>query len=45
MGRHGASGLGALCRHFYCKIKKMDTIIGARALRRTIYTMSSDVIF
>lgn len=21
-GRHGASGLGVLCRHFYCKIKK-----------------------
>lgn len=24
--------------------KKMDTMIGARALRRTIYIMSSDVI-
>lgn len=46
MGRHGASGLGVPCAViFTVKSKKMDTIIGARALRRTIYIMSSDVIF
>ncbi len=37
--------LGVLCRCFTLNIrKKMDTMIGARALRRTIYIMSSDVI-
>ncbi len=47
MGRHGASGLGVPCAVIFTvkSKKKMDTIIGARALRRTIYIMSSDVIF
>ena len=33
------------CLTSFCNYKKMDTMIGARALRRTIYIMSSDVIF
>ena len=39
-----AGGDEGFCRPSFCNYKKMDTMIGARALRRTIYIVPFDVV-